>query len=69
MAYSLSDLYIKETDKCTSIQQVTALHESMTFDFTDRMRLLDAGKRLTETIKNLLIIYMITFTVKLKSKS
>ena len=51
MAYSLSDLYIKETDKCTSIQQVTALHESMTFDFTDRMRLLDAGKRLTETIK------------------
>lgn len=51
MAYSLSDLYIKETDKCTSIQQVSALHESMVFDFADRMRMLGFGKQPTEIIR------------------
>jgi len=53
-AYSLSDLYIKGTDKCTSVQQVSALHESMVYDFTDRMRILGSGKQLTVTIKKAL---------------
>lgn len=54
MAYSLSDLYISEMDKCTSVQQVFALHESMVFDFADRMRMLGSGKQVTETIRKTL---------------
>ncbi len=54
MAYSLGDLYIKGTDKCTSVQQVSSLHESMVYDFTDRMRILGSGKHLTETIRKAL---------------
>lgn len=54
MAYSLSDLYISATDKCTSIQQVLKLHESMAFDFTDRMRAISTGKQLSQTVRQCL---------------
>lgn len=54
MAYSLSDLYINSTDKCVSIQQVSNLHESMVFDFTERMHELATGKQLTQTIRKCL---------------
>lgn len=54
MAYSLSDLYIMSADKCTSTQQVSNLHESMVFDFTERMREVATGKQLTQTIRKCL---------------
>lgn len=54
MAYSLSDLYIRTTDKCISVQQVSILHESMIFDFTERMHEIATGKHLTHIIRKCL---------------
>jgi len=53
MAYSLSDLYINATDRCVSVMQVSNLHESMVYDFAERMREI-AGKQLTQTVKKCL---------------
>lgn len=54
MAYSLSDLYINATDKCVSVKQVSKLHESMVFDFTDRMLIISTGKQLPQVIRQCL---------------
>lgn len=54
MAYSLSDLYINEMDKCTSTTQVLKIHESMVFDFTDRMRVISTGEQLSPIIRQCL---------------
>ncbi|MBE6025021.1 MAG: AraC family transcriptional regulator [Cellulosilyticum sp.] len=39
-SYRLSDFYILKLDSCHSIEEVTALHKHMTFDFTRRMSLI-----------------------------
>ncbi len=39
-AYRLSDFYILKMDTCTSIQEVSELHDSMALDFTGKMLLL-----------------------------
>ncbi|MBQ8412107.1 MAG: AraC family transcriptional regulator [Lachnospiraceae bacterium] len=39
-AYRLSDFYILKLDNINSIEDVSALHESMVLDFTGKMRLL-----------------------------
>ena len=41
-AYTLSDLYIRKADKCTSEEQIHALHREAVLDFT---RLMNAQKR------------------------
>ncbi len=37
-AYSLSDLYIQEADKCISALQISKLHTAMSMDYTKRMK-------------------------------
>lgn len=39
-AYSLSDLYIQNTDRCKNIPEIGALHQSASLDYAGRMRLL-----------------------------
>lgn len=36
-AYTLSDIYIQQLDRCTDIDEITALHHEVIFDFTERM--------------------------------
>ncbi len=36
-AYTLSDLYIADVDKCTTLKQISALHRTMVLDYTKRM--------------------------------
>lgn len=36
-AYNLSDLYIQQVDKCTSVSEVQEFHTEMIIDFTKRM--------------------------------
>ena len=37
-AYNLSDLYIRQVDKCRSVDEVFTLHDTMLKDYTTRMR-------------------------------
>ena len=37
-AYNLSDLYIRQADKCRSVEEVFALHNTMFKDYTTRMQ-------------------------------
>lgn len=37
-AYSLSDFYIQKADRCTTIEDVAALHPDMCMDYAKRMR-------------------------------
>lgn len=37
-AYTLSDLYIRNVDKCSVEESITQLHKEMIFDFTERMK-------------------------------
>lgn len=36
-AYTLSDIYIQQLDKCTEIEEISTLHQEVIFDFTERM--------------------------------
>lgn len=36
-AYTLSDIYIQQTDTCTDLEELVALHQEVIFDFTERM--------------------------------
>lgn len=38
LAYTLSDLYIQCTDKCTKENEIEALHQKLVIDFTTRMQ-------------------------------
>lgn len=49
-AYSLSDVYILRTDRCTSIEEIRAVHFEMTIAFTKRMRQINSGKIYTKTM-------------------
>ncbi len=49
-AYSLSDLYILKADKCTSMQQISILHTSMSMDYAQRMKNLQKERIVSKQI-------------------
>lgn len=49
-AYSLSDVYIRMTDRCTTIEEIHDVHYRMTIDFTKQMRRIQSGKKFSRTM-------------------
>ena len=49
-AYRLSDFYILHMDSCTSIKEISQLHDVMALDFTGKMRLLQKNAALSKPI-------------------
>ena len=43
-AYNLSDLYIRQADKCTSFEQISKLHSRMSVDYAKRMNALQKSR-------------------------
>lgn len=50
-AYTLSDVYIRRADKCTSVKQVMELNDEMVMDYAVRMRGLRRAKRLSVPVR------------------
>ena len=50
-AYTLSDLYIRRADKCTTVKQVMELNDEMVMDYAVRMRRLRRAKRLSVPVR------------------
>lgn len=50
-AYTLSDVYIRRADKCTSVKQVMELNDEMVMDYAVRMRRLRRAKRLSVPVR------------------
>lgn len=50
VAYTLSDLYIKQADQCKSIPQVHALNDRMVLDYAARMKKLSRASALTAPV-------------------
>lgn len=50
-AYTLSDIYIRRTDICTSIEQVIELNNEMVMDYAVRMQRLRRTKRLSVPVR------------------
>lgn len=50
-AYTLSDLYIRRADKCTTVKQVMELNDDMMMDYAERMRRLRRAKRLSVPVR------------------
>ena len=50
-AYTLSDVYIRSADKCTSVKQVMELNDEMIMDYAVRMRRLRRAKRLSVPVR------------------
>lgn len=50
-AYTLSDVYIRRADKCTSVKQVMELNDEMIMDYAVRMRRLRRAKRLSVPVR------------------
>lgn len=44
-AYTLSDYYIQITDKCTSMNELSSIHNTMCLDYTTRMKNLHSTKQ------------------------
>lgn len=57
-AYTLSDVYIRRADKCTTVKQVMELNDEMIMDYAVRMRRLRRAKRLSVPVRE--AIRMIT---------
>ena len=57
-AYTLSDVYIRRADKCTTVKQVMELNNEMIMDYAVRMRRLRRAKRLSVPVRE--AIRMIT---------
>lgn len=53
-AYTLSDLYIRKADKCTTPQQIMALNDAMTIDFAEQMNFLKHSKKLSSSVRKTL---------------
>ena len=49
-AYSLSDVYIRMTDRCASTDEIHDVHYRMTIDFTKQMRRIHSGKKYSKTM-------------------
>ena len=50
-AYTLSDIYIRRADICTSIEQVIELNNEMVMDYAVRMQRLRRTKRLSVPVR------------------
>ena len=50
-AYTLSDIYIRRADICTSIEQVIDLNNEMVMDYAVRMQRLRRAKRLSVPVR------------------
>ena len=53
-AYSLSDVYIQQTDKCKNKNEIDTVHYTMTIDFTKRMRQVRSGKIYSKNVIHML---------------
>lgn len=53
-AYSLSDIYIRQTDGCGSLDEIHDIHYTMTIEFTKRMRQIQAAHVYSKTIVKML---------------
>lgn len=51
-AYTLSDLYIREADKCSSTQKLKELNDRMVLDFASHMQKLKSTKVYSTTVKS-----------------
>lgn len=49
-AYNLSDFYIRKMDKCSSIPQIVALHNTMCYDFCNVMNQLKKQKAISKPV-------------------
>lgn len=49
-AYSLSDVYIRQTDLCKSIEEINDTHYTMTVEFTKRMRQINVAHVYSKTV-------------------
>lgn len=49
-AYSLSDFYIQKMDKCTTIADIAALHNTMCLDFCNKMYVLKKSEVLSKPV-------------------
>lgn len=49
-AYNLSDFYILKADKCTSIPELVVLHNTMIYDFCNKMHILKKSKVLSKPV-------------------
>ncbi|MBR1638565.1 MAG: helix-turn-helix domain-containing protein [Treponema sp.] len=49
-AYTLSDIYIQELDVCSSIEELSAIHREVIFDFTERMQKIRKKIGLSKTV-------------------
>lgn len=49
-AYTLSDFYILKMDKCRTSDEISALHDTMCYDFCDRMNILRRSQILSKPI-------------------
>lgn len=53
-AYSLSDIYIRQTDHCKSVEEINDVHYNMTIEFTKRMRQINTGHGYSKVVTNIL---------------
>lgn len=53
-AYSLSDIFIQQTDACRTADEIHALHFDMTVEFTKRMRQIQSGRQYSRTTLQML---------------
>ncbi len=49
-AYNLSDFYIQKMDKCSSISEIAALHNTMCFDYCNKMHILKKNEKLSKPV-------------------
>jgi AraC-like DNA-binding protein len=53
-AYSMSDVYIQQTDCCKSESEIRTLHDRMTIEFTKRMRQINNGHPYSKLVTRIL---------------
>lgn len=56
-AYNMSDVYIQQTDLCTSTAEINDVHYRMTVEFTKRMRRIMSSRTYSKTV-NLALDYI-----------
>ena len=50
-AYNLSDIYIQQVDKCSSVSEIYELHTTMISDFTERMAFIHQQGNISKAVK------------------
>lgn len=53
-AYTLSDMYIKRADECTTESEISKLNDGMTIEFAQQMKMLSKGKALSRVVRKTL---------------